>query len=82
MTPITLTRDQLEGADDMARFGCPLSEAELDEYIANKNSRVFVIRAIRGNQREEHLVLADSTSQAARIAFDRYGLPGAYVGPA
>lgn len=81
MTAATLTRDQTEGMDDVAEYGCPLSESELDEFIANKNSRVFVIRAIRGNKREEHMVLADSTSQAAHIAFVRYGLSGAYVGP-
>jgi hypothetical protein len=79
MTPITLTRDQLEGADDMARFATSVSEKDLDAAIARKQ-RLFDVEICRAGRvvATELNVSAMTSCDALMQIEERWGLNYAF----
>lgn len=74
MTPITLTESQMADMDDTARYGCKLTEAEIDQYIADKKTRVFDLAVRpRGGQRVEFPVIGQRSGDIAEWALDFFG---------
>ncbi|ALV06670.1 hypothetical protein [Roseateles depolymerans] len=69
-----VTLDQMADMDDTARFACKLSEAELDEFIHNRDARVFHLAVRpRGGQRIEMPVIGQRSGDIAEWALEFFG---------
>lgn len=77
MTPTTLTRDEIEGVDDMARFANQVSESHLDAAIEAKK-RLFTVEILRDGHvvAEERNVKAMTALEATQMVLSR--TPGNY----
>lgn len=76
----TLSQAEYDAMDDTARFGCPLTDAELDQFIEGKK-RLFDVEIRKGGRVIGHElnVRAMCSMDVIERMQDLYGLDHAFV---
>lgn len=75
----TLTQSAMADMDDMGRFGCPLSDADLDDFIESKK-RTFDAEIWRNGRAiaVERGIRAMCSMDVVALMQDQYGLDYAF----
>lgn len=75
MTAITLTPSQMADMDEVAAYGCKLTEQELDSFITDKRTRVFEVKVVTRDGRSFEVPhIGFRSGDVAEWALDKFGL--------
>lgn len=70
----TITPSQMADMDEVAAYGCKLTEQELDTFITDKRTRVFELAVRpRGGARVEFPVIGQRSGDIAEWALEFFG---------